>query len=236
MDSTKITIIIPTFNEVDNIPSLLERISNLHLDIKVLFIDDNSPDGTAELINKLKSQYSFIELLSKPTKEGLGAAYKTGFAHALKQGADIVGEMDADLSHQPEDLPTLIKASADGAQVVIGSRRIAGGKIVGWSAFRRLESIAATIIARLLLGLKTRDITSGFRLYDKQALEKIPWTTVTTSGYAWQEELLYYAEKLKLDIVEVPITFTDRQRGVSKLSINDIIEFFSTILRLKFRR
>lgn len=234
MSQEKIIIIIPTFNEAANLPALLQRLNELNHQFKILIVDDNSPDGTGQIASALMNQYDWLETLIKPNKEGLGAAYKTGFTWALQHGATILGEMDADLSHQPEDLPKLIKATETGAQIVIGSRRIPGGKIVGWSLLRRLESWGATTLARLILGLKTKDLTSGFRLYHKNVLEQIPWPTVTTSGYAWQEELLYYVEKLKLKIVEVPITFVDRKYGKSKLSLKDIIEFFTTIFRLRF--
>ncbi len=234
MKNENLVVIIPTYNEALNLPTLLTRINQLNLPLALLIIDDNSPDGTGVLAEKLKQQYSFLNVLRNQEKQGLGSAYREGFAWALANGAEIIGEMDADLSHQPEELPRLLTAIAARADVVIGSRRIRGGKIIGWSGWRHFTSWSAMTVARLTLGLKTKDVTSGFRLYTRWALNKIPWTTVKSSGYAWQEELLYLCEKNNLKITEVPITFVDRKFGQSKLSLKDIVEYFKTLWRLKF--
>ncbi len=230
----KIIIVIPTYNEADNLLELMARLDKVMTsDCQVLIVDDSSLDGTAALVIELQKKYPWLNLLQRKDKQGLGEAYRAGFAWAQSQGAEAVGEMDADLSHQPEDLPKLFKALEQGADVVIGSRRIKGGKINGWPWYRHLTSWLAMIAARLILGLKTKDITAGFRLYSKKALATIPWQQVKSSGYAWLEELAYLSEKANLKIVEVPTTFVDRKQGRSKLSLRDIIEFFYTLIRLR---
>lgn len=232
--SFKIVITIPTYQEKDNLPILIKGISKLNIpELKVIVVDDNSPDGTGQLAEQLKKRFSFLDVIHNLNKGGLGEAYRTGFKMALSQGADAVGEMDADLSHQPEELRKLINAIQDGADITIGSRRIVGGKIIGWSWWRLFTSWAAMTAARAILGLKTKDVTSGFRLYTKNALDKITWQQVKSSGYAWQEELVFLAEQAKLKIVEVPITFVDRKYGQSKLSLKDVKEFFYTLNRLR---
>ncbi len=228
-------IIIPTYNEVKNIPTLVADLGKLNLSITILFVDGNSTDGTGELIEKLRLKYNFIEILNQAKKNGYGGASKAGFNWAIKIGASIIGTMDADLSHRPEDLPKLLGA-INNADFVIGSRRVQGGEIIGWSWWRHIESAGATFIARLLLGIKSKDVTSGFRLYRVSELNKLPWKEVATTGYAWLEEILYLAEKQNLKIKEVPITFYERKEGKSKLTLKDIIGFFVTILKLKFKK
>ncbi|MFA4937538.1 MAG: polyprenol monophosphomannose synthase [Patescibacteria group bacterium] len=234
MENVNLVIIVPTYNEALNLSTLLLGIAEITIPLTLLVIDDNSPDGTGTLATKLQKQYPFVNILNRKEKQGLGSAYQAGFAWALENGAEIIGEMDADLSHQPEDLPKLLQAVTSGADVVIGSRRIPGGKIIGWSWWRHVTSWSAMTLARVILNLKTKDVTSGFRLYTKQALVKIPWQSVKSSGYAWQEELIYLCEKNNLKIVEIPITFIDRKSGKSKLNIKDVLEYFKTLWRLKF--
>ncbi|MFH1866952.1 MAG: polyprenol monophosphomannose synthase [Patescibacteria group bacterium] len=229
----KIIIVIPTYNEVNNINSLLKKIAALGItNINILIVDDNSPDGTAAIVEKLQNKYPWVYLLKRKAKEGLGIAYRAGFHWALEHQAEVVGEMDSDLSHQPEDLANLINAFQNGVEVVIGSRRVSGGKIIGWSWWRLFTSWGAMSTARLLLRLKTKDVTSGFRLYTRRALQQIPWAKVKSSGYAWQEELIFLCERANLKIIEVPITFIDRKIGKSKLSFADVLEFFYTLIRL----
>jgi len=228
-----IWIVVPTYNEASNLPRLLKRLFLLALPLEVLVVDDASPDGTGQLADGLKNQYPHLHVLHRPMKQGLGSAYRAGFKYALEQGAEVVGEMDADLSHAPEDLPRLAVAIEQGADVAIGSRRVPGGQIVGWSWWRHFMSSGAMLVARLVLGLQTKDITSGFRLYTGGALDKIPWCEVKSNGYAWQEELIYLCEQVQLRVVEVPVIFTDRTQGSSKLKLSDIIEFFVTVVRLR---
>ncbi len=227
----KTSIIIPTYNERQNINELVTRIFKLNIsDLEVIFVDDNSLDNTAKEIAKFFNLYP-VKLIQRPKKLGLGSAYIAGFKQAILNGADFIMEMDADLSHAPEDIPRMIDCARD-YDLVIGSRKISGGKIIGWNAWRHLMSNGAMIVARLFLNLKTKDVTSGFRCYKRQVLEKIDLNSIKSNGYAFQEEMLYQTEKLGFKIAEIPVKFTDRSRGKSKLSTKDIIEFFKVMIRL----
>lgn len=229
---TKIAIIIPTYNEAENIESLVHAILSEKIEgLEILIVDDNSPDGTGEIAERL-STHSPITLLKREKKLGLGTAYVLGFKEALKRGAELIFEMDADFSHSPKDLPRLIKAAGN-YDVVIGSRRIAGGGIVGWNIWRHFASSSAMWLSRLVLGLRTRDVTSGFRCYQKIILEKINLDKITSNGYAFQEEMIWRCEQLGARVKEVPITFVDRQYGKSKVGVREIIDFFVTIWKLK---
>lgn len=231
----KLIIIIPTYNESQNIEKLLKKIFALNIpDLEVIIIDDNSPDGTSQLVGNLLILQSFnLHLITRQNKLGLGSAYLTGFKKALSLGADYIFEMDADFSHNPDDIPRLLEA-AQNADLVIGSRKIAGGEIIGWNFWRKFMSNGAMWLSRLLLGLKVRDVTSGFRCFKRRVLETIPLDEIKSNGYAFQEELLYRAQKSGFTITEIPVIFVDRQEGKSKLSKKDIIEFFLIILRLKY--
>lgn len=227
-------IIIPTYNEAENLESLVKQIFALNIpDLNIIVVDDNSTDGTGTLADKLSSQFS-LTVIHRPHKLGLGSAYLDGFTQAFSLGADIIFEMDADFSHDPHDLPRMIEQINNGYDVVIGSRRIAGGNVQGWSFRRNLQSQAAMAFARFILGLKTRDITAGFRCYRASALSQIKLAGIKSNSYAFQEEMIYSLEKKGFTIKEIPVIFIDRKYGKSKLGIKDIIEFFSTIFRLKF--
>ncbi|MDZ4226310.1 MAG: polyprenol monophosphomannose synthase, partial [Patescibacteria group bacterium] len=192
----KLWVIVPTYNERANLLELTGGLFKLDLPLTVLIVDDASPDGTGQLADELVQKYSSrMYVLHRSGKLGLGSAYREGFAYALAGGATVVGEMDADLSHLPEDLSRLWQALASGADVVVGSRRVPGGSIVGWSRWRHLMSWGAATISRLILGIKTRDVTSGFRLYQAEALARVSWQEVKSDGYAWQEEILYLLER-----------------------------------------
>ncbi len=226
-------LIIPTYNEKDNLAGLADRLLALPLPLSILVVDDNSPDGTGKLADDLSDKYKGrLFVLHRSGKLGLGSAYRQGFVLAIGRGATAVGEMDADNSHLPEDLTRLWQALDQGADVVIGSRRIKGGQIIGWGWWRHFTSWGANTLARAVLGLKTRDVTAGYRLYKVAALEKIPWRIITSNGYAWQEEILFLLEKAGARVAEVPVVFNDRKQGQSKLRGKDILEFFATISRL----
>jgi dolichol-phosphate mannosyltransferase len=227
-------LVVPTYNERENINELMKRLLGLSADFQILVVDDASPDGTGDAVERWCQSSSRVHLLRRTAKSGLGSAYREGFRYTLDRGATAVGEMDADLSHAPEDVPRLVAALAAGADVVVGSRRVAGGAIEGWSMWRRLTSWGATTLSRLVLGLSVHDVTAGFRLYGRSFLERTPWEQVTSNGYAWQEETLCLAERARLTVVEVPVVFNDRTRGRSKLSLMDVVEFFRTLLRLRF--
>ncbi len=225
-------LIIPTYNESLNIKELIARI-NQNGEWQILVVDDDSPDDTSGVVRNLQKKYSNIFLFTRVGKLGLGSAYRVGFKYALDRGAEMVGEMDADLSHLPEDLSKLYQVIKSGADLAIGSRRVGSGKVEGWSAWRHFTSFSAMLLARIVLGLKTKDVTSGFRLYTKKALNSIPWADIKSDGYAFQEEILFLCERAGLKVVEVPVVFVDRRQGKSKLGIKSIIEFFATLVRLR---
>lgn len=231
-----VSIVIPTYNEKENIGKLIEAIFDLNIDnLCVLVVDDNSLDGTVQIVEKLRSKYP-VDILKRTGKRGLGGAYIAGFNQVLKSQTDYIFEMDADFSHRPEDVPKLLRAAQEGYDLVLGSRRIPGGQIQGWNWRRHFSSWGAMSFSRLVLGLKTKDATTGFRCFKRQVLEKINWGEVKSNGYAFQEEVLLLCERMGCRIKEVPITFVDRKLGKSKLGFKDIVEFFIRILYLKFKK
>ncbi len=230
-------IVIPTYNEKENIVSLINDIFLLKIpDLKIIVVDDNSPDKTAEAVAQAKTIFRDLYLVKRNSKLGLGSAYIAGFKKAMALGADLIIEMDADFSHDHKDLPRLITACENGADLAIGSRKIPGGKIIGWNFKRHLMSSGAMLFARILLGLKTKDITAGFRCFRRQVIKKININSIKSNGYAFQEELLYRTEKLGFTIKEIPVTFKDREKGQSKLGKKEIKEFFIIIFKLKFKK
>ncbi|EKE06476.1 MAG: hypothetical protein ACD_18C00347G0001, partial [uncultured bacterium] len=200
---------------------------------EILVVDDNSPDGTAQVVKNLQSKYP-LHILERASKLGLGSAYIAGFKKALELQADRIFEMDADFSHDPDDLPAILE-SAKNYDLVIGSRKIAGGKIIGWGFTRKFMSNGAMWLSRILLGLKAKDVTAGFRCFNSQVLKTLNLDEIKSNGYAFQEELLYKTQKAGFTITEIPVTFIDRREGKSKLSKKDIIEFFLIILKLRFK-
>jgi len=232
----KTIIVIPTYNEKDNVRELVERIFAQSVSgLEILFVDDNSPDGTAGIIKELQKNYP-IHLLERTGKLGLGSAYIAGFKKALALGADLVFEMDADFSHNPTDIPRLIAACESGADLAIGSRKVSGGGVVGWGWKRKFMSNGAMWFARILLRLKAKDVTAGFRCFQRRVLETIDLEKIKSNGYAFQEELLYYTERAGFKVADVPVVFVDRLKGQSKLGKKDITEFFKTVLRLCFKK
>ncbi|SRR3989339_482049 len=231
----KPVVIIPTYNESQNIEKLIKKIFALNiLDLEIIIVDDNSPDGTGDLVNRLLTiDYRQLHLIRRSDKLGLGSAYLAGFKKALGIGAEFIFEMDADFSHDPDDMPRMLSA-AQNYDLVIGSRKIPNGKIIGWGWVRKFMSNGAMWLSRLLLGLKVQDVTSGFRCFKRRVLETIPLDEIESNGYAFQEEMLYRTQKMGFTISEIPVTFIDRQEGKSKLSKKDIIEFFLIILKLKY--
>ncbi len=234
----KTVVVIPTYNERENIAKLIPTIfSVVPNDLEIVVVDDNSPDNTAQIVTDWQTVYpQSLHLIKREKKSGLGSAYIAGFKKALELGADLIMEMDADFSHDPNDVPKLIAACANGADLSIGSRKITGGGIAGWNWKRKMMSNGAMFLSRSMLGLKTRDVTAGFRCYQRRVLETIGIENITTNGYAFQEELLYRVEKAGFTVKEIPVIFTDRKVGKSKLSIKDIGEFFLTIIKLKFKK
>jgi len=229
-------VIIPTYKERENIDSLVKAIYNLPVEFDILIIDDNSPDGTADLIKSLQPSFSNLHLLERPGKMGLGTAYLTGFDWALEKGYSYIFEMDADFSHDPNDLLKLYKACADeGADVAIGSRYISGVNVVNWPLSRVLMSYFASIYVRIITGMKIMDTTAGFKCYSAASLRNIRRYKVRSIGYAFQIEMKFTAWKLGYKVVEVPIIFTDRKLGTSKMSGGIFNEALWGVLRMRFR-
>jgi dolichol-phosphate mannosyltransferase len=220
----KVTVCLPTYNERENLEpmvhALLERLAP---EGGVLVIDDASPDGTGELADRLASEHARVAVLHRTRKEGLGPAYIAGFRRALADGAELVFEMDCDFSHDPDDVPRLIEA-ASGADLVLGSRYVPGGRIENWGAFRRFVSRAGSLYAQTLLLTGVRDLTGGFKCYRRAVLEAIDLDAISARGYAFQIETTYRALRAGFRVVELPITFVDRQAGHSKMSRAIVLE------------
>jgi len=210
-------MVVPTYNEVDNLADLLARLRRCTPEVDVLVVDDASPDGTGALADRLAADDPGIRVLHRPGKQGLGAAYAEAFVVALDAGYELIGEMDADGSHQPEQLPRLL-AAARHADVVIGSRWVPGGSVVNWPWHRRALSRGGNLYTRMLLGIHVRDATAGFRVFRRQALETVHLERVQSHGYAFQVELVYLALRAGLRVEEVPIEFVERVRGDSKMT------------------
>lgn len=213
----RVVMVIPTYNEVDNLEWIVGRMRHAQPTLDLLVVDDDSPDGTGEVADRLAAADPQVAVLHRTEKAGLGAAYLHGFRVALDEGYDVIGEMDADGSHQPEQLHRLLEALRT-ADLVIGSRYVPGGSVVNWPLSRHVLSRGGNLYVRLLLGIRVKDATAGFRLFRREALEKIDLDTVQSTGYVFQTDLAYRAVWAGLRVVEVPIEFVERVRGDSKMS------------------
>lgn len=219
MDKVANIVIIPTYKERENIEAIVKAIFSLKIGFDILIIDDNSPDGTASIVKDLQRTFTNLYLIERPGKLGLGTAYIAGFRWALEKGYDYVYEMDADFSHDPRDLEKLYKACIeDGADLAIGSRYISGVNVVNWPLSRVLMSYIASIYVRLITGMKIMDTTAGFKCYKRSVLEHIRLDRIKSIGYGFQIEMKFKTWKLGYKIVEVPIIFTDRKLGASKMT------------------
>jgi dolichol-phosphate mannosyltransferase len=216
------TVCLPTYNERENLEPMLRALGE-H-DVRVLVIDDNSPDGTGELADRLASELDFVDVLHRRRKEGLGPAYIDGFRRALADGAELVLEMDCDFSHDPSDVPRLIRAVEEGADLALGSRYVEGGEVADWGRVRRFVSAGGSWYARVLLGVGVRDLTGGFKCYRRAVLERIDLDAVHSKGYAFQIETTYRTLRAGFRVVEVPIRFADRTEGHSKMSRSIVVE------------
>jgi dolichol-phosphate mannosyltransferase len=231
----KTLIIIPTYNEIENLPTLLRGIFAYAPETDVLVVDDNSPDGTGQLVETMSRQDSRIHIIRRPGKLGLGTAYIAGFKYAILQQYDAAFEMDADFSHDPAHLPAFLVAIKS-ADLVIGSRYIPGGGTPNWSFGRRLISGSGNIFARFVLQLPVQDCTGGFRCYRRHVLEAIDLDSVRSRGYAFQIEMTYRVLNKGFSVVETPITFVDRRLGQSKMSRSIVLEAFTYVLKTRFSR
>jgi len=226
-------IIIPTYNESENLAPLCAQIHESLPTADVLVVDDNSPDGTGQLADTLAAKYPFVQVLHREGKLGLGSAYLAGFRHAISRGYDYVFEMDADFSHDPCYLPALLGAAVAGADVVIGSRRVPGGGTENWGLGRQLISSGGSLYARTILGLPIRDLTSGFKCFRRPVLEALDLESVHSNGYSFQIEMTYRAIQRGFRVVEVPIVFVDRRAGQSKMSREIFLEAMGMVWRLR---
>jgi len=218
-------VVLPTYNEAENILEVLQRVREAAPQADVLVIDDGSPDGTADMAERWGVEHGGgVQVLRRAEKSGLGSAYRAGFAAGLDQGYQILIEMDSDLQHDPAMLPALIHAVEDGADLAIGSRYVPGGEIPGWKFSRRMISQAGNVYAGLVLGLQVRDATAGFRAYRDDALRRIDLQDIKADGYGFQIEMAYSVKRNGGRIVEVPITFGERERGESKMSSRIVFE------------
>jgi dolichol-phosphate mannosyltransferase len=231
--AARVWVVLPTFNEIENLGQMLRAINALDPGLHILVVDDASPDGTGEMAEQMARESARIQVVRRVRERGLGTAYRAGFQHALGSGADAVITMDCDFSHDPRAIPTLLEASRT-AHVVIGSRYVAGGRIEKWTLHRRLLSASANRFARALFDIPARDCTSGFRLYQREVLEAIPWNRVRSTGYAFLVETLYWASRQKsARIREVPIRFVDRERGQGKMGARETFYGVTNLLRLR---
>lgn len=237
MTAGRMVVVVPTYNEVDNLGWIVGRLRAAVPEADVLVVDDGSPDGTGRVADELAGADPHVMVLHRTSKEGLGAAYLAGFRWALEQGYGVVGEMDADGSHQPEQLPRLVAALAD-ADLVLGSRWVPGGAVVNWPWTRSALSRGGNLYTRLMLGIPVRDATGGFRLFRRTALERLDLDTVRSVGYCFQVDLAWRSVEAGLRVREVPIDFVERVRGESKMSPDVALESLRriTVWGLRHRR
>ena len=232
----KKVVIIPTYNEKDNIEKMIRCVFMMDKDFHVLIIDDNSPDGTSEIVKSLQEKYTNeLFLIEREGKLGLGTAYIKGFEWSLENGYDYICEMDADFSHNPKDLENLYKACTNGADLAIGSRYVSGVNVVNWPLGRVLMSYCASIYVRIITGMKIHDATAGFKCYTRKVLENIDFERIRSRGYAFQIEMKFTSWKMGFKIVEVPIIFTDRKYGSSKMSGGIFNEALWGVIGMKIR-
>ncbi len=236
MEDRKI-VIIPTYNERENIENIIRKVFSLDGGYDILIIDDGSPDGTAAIVKRLQQEFpERLHMIERPGKLGLGTAYITGFKWTIDKGYDYTFEMDADFSHNPEDLPRLYQACKDGADLAIGSRYCDGISVINWPIGRIIMSYYASVYVRTVLGMKIYDCTAGFKCYSNKVLKTIDLDKVEMKGYGFQIEMKYTTYKLGFKITEVPIIFVNRKAGTSKMSGGIFGEAFWGVMKLRFRK
>lgn len=232
MIQRKILVVLPTYNEFENINSVVGRIQHV-IEANILFVDDGSTDGSLDLIQNLIKKNPKIKAMFRGEKKGLGSAYRDAYSYALKEKFDYLIQCDTDGSHELEKIPEMVKAADDGADLVIGSRYVVGGSVKGWAKSRLIISIIGNWYSRIMLGLKTKDNTAGFRLYKLNKLANIDFNKATANGYAFQVQMTYLFKDLK--VIEVPIQFVERQYGKSKMTANVALEALIKIPLLRFK-
>ena len=222
MSPERVTVVVPTYNERENLPDLTRAVTDLGY--RVLVVDDASPDGTGDIADRLSRDNHLISVMHRTAKEGIGPAYAAAFDHLLGGDTEVVIEMDADFSHDPADLPRLVTAIEGGADLAIGSRYVPGGSTPDWPVHRRFVSRAGNLYARVMLGIPIQDVTAGFRAFRRTALTRLPYQGAEASGYGFQVEMAWRAHQQGLAIVEVPVSFKDRTRGTSKMGLRIVAE------------
>lgn len=228
-------MIVPTYNERENLGELVSQLRALPGDVHVLIVDDNSPDGTGALADGLAANDAGVAVIHRAGKLGLGTAYKAGFLYGLARSYEYICTMDADFSHNPSSLPAMLDKAASGDDLVVGSRYVTGGGVVGWPAGRKFLSSVANRLAHLFLGISARDCTAGFRCYRRVVLETIPLESIFSGGYSFLIEMAFLCDAAGFRVGEVPITFVNRTQGASKISKIEIYKAFYTLLRLRTR-
>jgi dolichol-phosphate mannosyltransferase len=236
-----VSIVLPTYNEKENLPQVVQKLLNVfdnhHVKGNIIVVDDNSPDDTGKLADQIAAKEQRVQVIHRKGKMGLGTAYIAGFRHALENNmADLVFSMDCDLSHDPAYIPDFIDMHLKGYDVVVGSRYIEGGGVENWGMHRRIMSKGANLLSSTILGVKVKDMTTGYRCYSGQVLKEIEMDSITSNGYSFLEEVLFLCNKKGFAIGETPIVFIDRTFGSSKLSKNEMWKFFLTLMRLKIKR
>jgi dolichol-phosphate mannosyltransferase len=228
----KALVIVPTYNERENVEPLIERIFAQRLSIEVLIVDDNSPDGTGEIADALAAREPRVHVMHRPGKQGLGSAYVAGFRYALERDYEAVFEMDADFSHNPDSLPEFLR-ELEQADLVLGSRYLKGVTVVNWPLSRLILSYAANVYSRVITGMRVKDLTGGFKCFRRGVLESIDWDRVRSDGYAFQIEITFKASRKGFRICEIPILFVDRLAGESKMSRRIVWEAAWMVWRLR---
>ncbi len=231
MTTVRVLTIIPTYNEIETLESIVKRVRSAVPDVDILIADDNSPDGTGKLADEIAEHDSQVFVLHRPGKQGLGAAYLAGFAWGKERGYDVLIELDADGSHQPEQLPRMLRAIERGADAVIGSRWVPGGEVKNWPASRKVLSKAGSFVSRFFLGLNLKDITAGMRAYKAEILTDELLGSIESVGYGFQIDMTFQIALAGHKIVEVPVTFIDRELGESKMSGNIIVEALLNVVK-----
>ena len=236
---SRVLVIIPTYNEIENIESIISAVLGQNQQINMLIVDDGSPDGTGARVKELQAQHGArLHIIERSGKQGLGTAYIRGFKYALEQGYDLIMEMDADFSHDPNDVPRLIEACQQSPDtgMVVGSRYVKGGGFKNWSKYRLMLSFGASLYTRMITGMPVKDPTAGFVIYKNEVLTKMDLDKIEFVGYAFQIEMKYYCHRLGYKIVEIPITFVDRELGTSKMNMSIVQEGIFGVLKMKMRR
>jgi dolichol-phosphate mannosyltransferase len=233
MAAPRTLVVTPTYNEKDNLPLFIEAVRGAMPDAHIMVVDDNSPDGTGANADAIAAKDDHVRVKHRPGKLGLGTAYIEAFTQGLAEGFDRFFEMDADLSHDVRYLPDFVRALDEGADVVIGSRNIPGGNVVGWGAGRHFISKGGSLYSRTILGLPVRDLTSGYKAFTRRALDAIDISTIHSNGYSFQIEMTYRAVRKGMRVKEVPIVFVDRTRGQSKMSRKIFVEAIGVVWKLR---